>query len=232
MTTTDTTTDTGKRFVQALTLRLDAAWRRLPEDERCQDAEAFTTAVETWPDVQTITYATLGIEAEADVMIWRLAPSIDALQDAAAAALRAGMGRWMTPVHSLLGIIQGSQYVKRPTTQEQSLFTGERSRYLVVYPFTKETSWYLMSRDARQGVMNEHIRLGHRYPQVRQLLANSFGIDDSDFVVAYETDDLPLFSDLVRELRSTDSRRSTVRDTPILTGVHRPMAEITRLLGA
>lgn len=223
---------TDNNYVQALTLRLDPAWRRLPENERCQDAEAFTKAVEAWPDVLTVTYATVGVEAEADVMIWRLAPSLDALQDAAAAALRAGMGRWMTPVHSLLGIIQGSQYVKRPTSQEQSLFSGERSRYLVVYPFTKQTSWYLMAREARQGVMNEHIRLGHQYPQVRQLLANSFGIDDADFLVAYETDDLPGFSELVRELRGTESRRSTIRDTPILTGVHRPLAEITRMLGA
>jgi chlorite dismutase len=223
---------TDMRYVQALGLRLDPAWRRLDEDTRCADAEVFTKAVETWPEVITHTYATIGVEAEIDVMLWRLAASLDALQDAAAGALRAGMGRWMTPVHSLLGIIQPSQYVKKPTPQEQSLFSGERSRYLVVYPFTKQTTWYLMSRDARQGVMNEHIRLGHQYPQVRQLLANSFGIDDADFMVAYETDDLPGFSELVRELRGTESRRSTVRDTPILTGVHRPLAEITRLLGA
>jgi chlorite dismutase len=80
--------------------------------------------------------------------------------------------------------------------------------------------------------MNEHMKVGHRYDQVRQLLAYSFGLDDMDFLVAYETDDLPAFGDLVRELRGTESRRSTVRDTPILTGIHRPIEEITALLGA
>jgi chlorite dismutase len=80
--------------------------------------------------------------------------------------------------------------------------------------------------------MNEHMRVGHSYPQVRQLLASSFGVDDMDFLVAYETDDLAAFGELVRELRSTESRRSTVRDTPILTAVHRPLEEIARLLGA
>ncbi len=133
---------------------------------------------------------------------------------------------------SLVGLIQPSQYVRNPTSQEQSLFEGERSTYLVVYPFTKSTDWYLMGRDARQGIMNEHMRIGHGYPQVRQLLAYSFGLDDQDFIVAYETDDLPGFVDLVRELRGSDSRRSTVRDTPILTAVHRPIGEILRLLGA
>jgi chlorite dismutase len=64
------------------------------------------------------------------------------------------------------------------------------------------------------------------------LLANSFGIDDMDFLVAYETDDLATFGELVRELRSTESRRSTIRDTPILTAIHRPLEDIGRLLGA
>lgn len=111
------------------------------------------------------------------------------------------------------------------------MFDGERSRYIIVYPFTKSTEWYLTSKEVRQGSMNEHMKVGHAYPQVRQLLAYSFGLDDQDFVVAYETDDLPAFSALVRDLRSTDGRRSTVRDTPILTGIHRPFDEIVGLLG-
>jgi chlorite dismutase len=129
-------------------------------------------------------------------------------------------------------MLRPSQYVRRPSEHEQSLFLGERSRYLVVYPFTKATDWYLLPKEARQGVMNEHIRVGRSFPQVRQLLASSFGLDDMDFLVAYETDDLAAFGDLVRELRSTESRRSTVRDTPILTAIHRPLEEIRRLLGA
>ncbi len=138
----------------------------------------------------------------------------------------------MTVRHSLIGRVGASQYVKKPTDQEQSLFAGERSRYLVVYPFTKSAEWYLLPREARQGVMNEHMRVGHEYPMVRQLLAYSFGLDDQDFVVAYETDDLAAFGDLVRALRATESRRSTVGDTPILVGIHRPVEEILGILGA
>jgi len=81
-------------------------------------------------------------------------------------------------------------------------------------------------------VMNEHMRVGHEYPMVRQALAYSFGLDSQDFVVAYETDDLAAFGDLVRALRATESRRSTVADSPILIGVHRPLDEILTLLGA
>jgi chlorite dismutase len=161
-----------------------------------------------------------------------MAPSVEALEAGAAGLLRAGLGRWLSVRDSLIGRIGPSQYVRKPTEQEQSVFAGERSRYLVVYPFTKSTDWYLLSKEARQGVMNEHMRVGHRYPTVRQALAYSFGLDSQDFVVAYETDDLAAFGDLVRDLRGTESRRSTINDTPILLGIHRPIGEIVSLLGA
>jgi len=223
---------TDSRYVHALALGLDGAWRRISQEERCRSAEEFATAVSADSDVTTFSYSMVGLQAGTDMLLWNLAPSLDALEEKAASALRAGMGRWMTVKESFLGIIQPSQYVKKPTPQEQSLFTGERSRYLIVYPFTKSTDWYLLGREARQGIMNEHMRIGHDFPDVRQLLAYSFGVDDMDFLVAYETDDLPKFGELVRALRGTDSRRSTIRDTPILTGIHRPIAEITALLGA
>jgi chlorite dismutase len=220
------------RFVHALALGVDPAWRRLPAGERCRGAEELAAALAEGSQVTTFTYSSIGLEPGADLLLWSLAPSLDSLEERAAAVLRSGFGGWLTVRESFLGIIQPSQYVKKPTPQEQSLFSGERSRYLVVYPFTKSTEWYLQGREARQGIMNEHMRIGHDYPEIRQLLANSFGIDDMDFLVAYETDDLARFGELVRALRGTDSRRSTVRDTPLLVGVHRPMVEIATLLGA
>jgi chlorite dismutase len=223
---------TDSRYVHALALGLDAAWRRLPEDDRCRSAAELAAAVGAESEVTTFSYSMVGLQAGTDLLLWSLASSLDALEEKSASVLRSGMGQWMTVTESFLGIIQPSQYVKKPTAQEQSLFTGKRSRYLIVYPFTKSTDWYLLGREARQGIMNEHMRVGHDFPEVRQLLANSFGVDDMDFLVAYETDDLPKFGELVRALRGTDSRRSTVRDTPILTGIHRPIAEITALLGA
>jgi len=221
----------SEMYVHALALGLDPAWRRLPDHDRSVDADALIGVVDA-PPVVTHTYSMIGLEAGTDVLIWRLATSLDQLEDAAALLLRTGLGRWLSVRHSFLGLIGESQYVTRPTSQERSLFEGDRSRYLVVYPFTKSTDWYLLSREARQGVMNEHIRVGRQYQQVRQLLAYSFGLDDQDFLVAYETDDLPAFGGLVRELRSTDSRRSTVSDTPILAAVHRPIQEIAVMLGA
>ena len=221
-------------YIQALGLGLDPAWRRRSDEERHDDGCRFGEAVgaaET-DGVRSISYSSIGLEPGVDLLLWRMAPALDVLESTAAALLRAGLGHWLTVAQSFIGRIGPSQYVRKPTEQEQSVFAGERSRYLVVYPFTKNADWYLLSKEARQGVMNEHMRVGHDYPMIRQALAYSFGLDSQDFVVAYETDDLVAFGDLVRALRATESRRSTVSDTPILLGVHRPIDEILTLLGA
>jgi chlorite dismutase len=222
----------NNQFVHALALGLDPAWRRLQPAERCQTADELIAAVRVESEVNTHCYSMVGLQPGADLLLWSLGPSLESLEEISARVLRTGMGRWMSAKESFLGVIQASQYVKKPTPQEQSLFSGERSRYLIVYPFTKSAEWYLLDREERQRVMNGHMRVGHGFPEVRQLLANSFGLDDMDFLVAYETDDLSKFSELVRALRGTESRRSTVRDTPILTGIHRPIEQITELLGA
>ena len=222
-----------ERFVHAWLLRLDPAWRRLPAEERRADVDAFCAAAgRTEQRVMQHAYSTIGLRAEGDVLLWRMADSIEAVEETAADLLASGIGRWLTPAISMVGLTRPSQYVKRPTTQEQSLFSGERSRYLVVYPFSKSTEWYLAPAEERQAVMRGHMKIGHAYPQVRQLLAYSFGLDDQEFIVAYETDELVAFQDLVRELRSSESRRATVRDTPIITGIHRPLGEILGMLGS
>lgn len=221
-------------YVQAVALGLDPAWRRLPDHERHGDAAAILAAerVTTTAGVRTLTYSSIGLEPGVDVVLLRLAESLDALEAAGARLARAGLGRWLDVRHSLLGRIVGSQYVVKPTEQERSVLDGEPKRYLIVYPFTKTTDWYLLGREARQGIMNEHMRVGRGYPMVRQLLAYSFGLDDGDFLVAYDTDDLAAFGELVRELRSTESRRSTVNDRPIIVGIRRDLGEIARMLGS
>ncbi len=224
--------DTSARYVRALALGLDPAWRRLDAAQRRGTADAFVKALAPSLGVVTETYSLIGLKPGIDLLVWQLAGSVDALEEDSARLLRSGLGRWLAVRESFTGLIGDSQYVVRPTSQEQTLFEGDRARYLIVYPFTKTTEWYLTSREVRQGSMNEHMRVGHTYPQVRQLLAYSFGLDDQDFLVAYETDELPAFSALVRDLRATESRRSTLRDTPILLGIHRPAAEIMELLGA
>ncbi|HUG47637.1 MAG TPA: chlorite dismutase family protein [Candidatus Limnocylindria bacterium] len=222
----------GERFVHAWLLRLDPAWRRLPATDRAADVAEFCAAAERAEGrLAHHYYSTIGLRAEGELFLFRLAAGLEELEESAADLLRSGVGRWLSTGQALTGVTRPSQYVRRPTSQEQNPFAGERSRYLAVYPFVKSADWYLTPSEERQKVMGGHMKVGHRYPQVRQLLAYSFGLDDQEFIVAYETDDLLAYQDLVRELRETESRRATVRDTPIVTGVHRPLGEILAMLG-
>ncbi len=130
---------------------------------------------------------------------------------------------------SLWGFTRPSQYSKARSRQEIDPFSDERKPYLIIYPFSKTTEWYLMSREARQGMMNEHIRIGKQYEDISQLLLYSFGLQNQEFVVVYETDDLTRFSDLVNELRDTEARRYTLRDTPLHTAIYHPAEETLAL---
>jgi chlorite dismutase len=130
---------------------------------------------------------------------------------------------------SLWGFTRPSQYSKARSKQEIDPFARTRKPYLIIYPFSKTTEWYLMSREARQGMMNEHIRIGKQYDDISQLLLYSFGLQNQEFVVVYETDDLARFSDLVNELRDTEARRYTLRDTPLHTAIYHPAEEALAL---
>lgn len=219
------------RFVQYLAFKSDPAWRRSTEGERRTGREQFAQELERAAGIRTFAYSTLGLKSDTDLFLWRMSEAPDPLQESLSCLLLTGLGRFLEITHSFVGLIRPSTYVRRQETQEQAIFELDRQRYLVVYPFSKTIEWYLMSKEARQGMMNEHIRIGHEYPMVRQLLVYSTGLDDQEFVVSYETDELEAFQRLVIALRDTEARRYTLRDTPIFTCVYRPLAETLALLG-
>lgn len=211
-------------FIQYILLHLDPAYRRLDDATREQGRADFAAAVHS-SGIRTYSYGMTGLKAQCDLMLWRIDPSLEKLQENTASLLKTGIGRYMTISHVMTGMTRPSVYVKKHTSQEQAMFEMDRQKYLVVYPFVKTADWYLMSREARQGMMNEHMRVGHEYPSVRQLLAYSFGMDDQEFIVAYEMDELEVFVELVMALRNTEGRRYTLRDTPLYTGIYRSIED-------
>ena len=225
-------TPVASQFVQYLFLKVDSAWRRLDGTMRATGRAEFEEVIASAaPRVTTHAYSTLGLKADAQLMLWWKSSNAVTVQDTLGALLATGLGRYCEIGHSLWGLTRPSIYTKRRTTQEQAVDETTRLKYLVVYPFSKTIEWYLMSRDARQGMMNEHMRIGHDFGDVRQVLLYTTGLDDQEFIVAYETESLERHQDLVIALRSTEARRYTLRDTPIFTAVHRPLRDALALLG-
>ncbi|MGQ0648116.1 MAG: chlorite dismutase family protein [Gemmatimonadaceae bacterium] len=227
-----TSAESQAQFVQYLFLKVDAQWRRLDEVEREEGRADFVRAVcDAKSDVTTYSYSTLGLKVGAEVMLWWKATSPDAAQQLTSKILQTGLGRYCEISHSLWGFTRPSVYTKRRSAQEHALDEPTRLRYLIVYPFVKTIDWYLMSRDVRQGMMNEHMRIGHDFEDVRQVLLYTTGLDDQEFIVAYEADRLERHQELVIALRSTEARRYTLRDTPIFTAIYRPLEEALALVG-
>jgi chlorite dismutase len=134
------------------------------------------------------------------------------------------MGDSFELVDVLWGFTKPSIYSKATkSTQEIDPFSNNRKKFLTVYPFVKTPEWYLLKQDTRQGMMNEHIRIGRQYPEILQLLLYCFGLSNNEFVVVYEMDSIVLFEKLVYDLRQSEARKYTLRDTPIYTGIYLDM---------
>jgi len=207
----------------------DSYWS-LRTDERAEFHKSWLTSL--YAAAQKVDMFQ-GTEHDVDLIVWS-ALTVTGNQDAGLffEKYAKAMTPWRHLIEnkdSLWGFTRPSQYSKARSKQEIDPFSDERRRYLIIYPFSKTTEWYLMSRDARQGMMNEHIRIGKGYDDISQLLLYSFGLQNQEFVVVYETDDLTRFSDLVNELRDTEARRHTLRDTPLHTAIYHPAEETLAL---
>lgn len=209
----------------------DEYWRMAAGD-RAAALETWLGALEQACEKLHL-YQVFPTEPGADLLVWAAAA---AEQEEDGAAFLEAYARATNPHRLLLdplkflwGYTAASVYSKARSAQEIDPFGDGRQRYLVAYPFSKTGAWYLKSAEARQGMMNEHIRLGKQFAGIRQLLLYSFGLQDHEFVVVYEMDDLPQFSDLVRQLRSTEVRLYTAIDAPLHTAIHLSRDEALQL---
>lgn len=232
--------------------RVDPAWRRLDPAARDQGRGEFAAVVDAYADrVITRAYTTAGLRADADLILWRVTPDsldLETLQEMGVELLNTGLGRWCTTPHAFTAMTKPSPYTGRGDLGQRSLAGAEAgapppdeehlgrvpqagtARYLFVYPFVKTREWYALKPATRGGMMREHIVLGRKYPSVRINTSYSFGLDDQEFVVAFETDHPDHFLDLVQELRESDASRYTLRDTPMFTGIRRDLRDALRLL--
>lgn len=222
---------TRRQLVNFTGFKLDAAFRRLPREEREAARAEFLAALNTPPQgMILLTYSTVGLRAETDLLLWRIAWKPEDFSAHSRLIYATRLGAYLHNAWSLLSMTKRSMYMDKldPFHEPESrsrIIPGKR-KYLFIYPFVKSRPWYLLPMDERQKIMDEHIRVGNKYPSVKLNTTYSFGLDDQDFVVAFETDEPADFLDLVMELRETEGSKYTVRDTPIYTAMQTPLDEI------
>jgi chlorite dismutase len=226
-----------RQYVSFVTYKVDPQWYGLEPEQRELNKREFEAVIEQFArsgSVQILSYSTVGMRADADMLLWLIAYKLEPLQELATAITSCGMGRYLHKVHSFLSMTKRSLYMDRfhPTHPEDRVhLVPGKYNYFFVYPFVKSRQWYLLPLDERQKLMDEHIKIGMKYPSVKLNTTYSFGLDDQDFVVAFESDSPQDFLDLVQELRESQGSLYTVRDTPIITGVAKDIRGVLNSLG-
>lgn len=209
----------------------EAYWQRPPEERQRFHKQWLDGMQQAAPAIHM--YQLFPAESRADVLVWAALPHEDACDTANFMERYARATNpyrdLLQPAEILWGHTRPSEYTRTRSTRELDPFDQSRQPYLVVYPFVKTTEWYQLDSETRRTMMIEHMRIGKRYPEVGQILVYSFGLQDHEFVLVYEMEDLSTFSRLVQDLRHTKVRRFTQRDTPLHTAVHHPAEETLAL---
>ena len=219
----------GRRdFVKHSFFKVSPEWRRLPPGEREHSKNQFAEVVAEFSDRIAIgSYSLVGTRGDVDFLLWKICPTLEPINELLAQLNRTEMGGYLEMPHSYLSMTRKSPYVDDHQHQGQegtaSTMRILDRKYLFIYPFVKTHEWYQLTKEERQRMMNEHFVIGHRYPEVKISTAYSFGLDDQEFVLGFESDDASSFLDLVEELRASQVRPYTLRDTPIFTCVNKPM---------
>ncbi len=207
----------ARNYVKYTFLKVDAAWRRRSAAERAADKAEFAAACNEFSSTHYLrAYSLVGTRGDCDLLVRAIAPSLDPIHELHVLLNQSGLMRWADVPHSYLALTKESPYSDQPD-QPLAPRDGADSKYLIVYPMWKKREWYMLSAEERMRVMRDHIAVARRFTGIETNTAYSFGLDDQEFVVAFDADDPSEFLDLVQELRSTESSAYTASETPIFT---------------
>ncbi len=206
-----------RHFVKYTFLKLDPAWRRLDDEEREAHKREFMAACADFADGHLLrAFSTIGTRGDCDLMLLAQAQNLDRIHEFHVVLAQSGLMKWASIPYSFLAMTKPSEY----SDESRLEVRPAHAKYLFVYPFVKTREWYTLDPKERYRVMQEHIALGKEYPEIDLNTSYSFGLDDQEFVVAFETDDPASFLDLVQRLRTTESSLFTKRDTPTFTCIN------------
>jgi len=224
-----------QQFVSFPFYKLDPVWRRLSETERSRGKAEFQEVVESCKnEMILLPYSVIGVRGDCDFFFWQVSYQLERFEEMSARLANTGLGKYLSKPYSYLSMTRRSIYVDEHFHEGQE---GSRlqivpglNKYVFVYPFIKTREWYALDKKLRQEAMTEHIAVGHKYQSVKINTTYSYGLDDQEFVLAFESDEPKDFLDLVMELRESKASAYTLKDTPTFTGIRHSLTDLLNLL--
>jgi chlorite dismutase len=233
----DATKPAPRQMVRFAFFRIEPEWRRLDSTVRARQRKELVQVLQQHASRLLIrTYTLVGTRGDADLMIWAVSDETERLVQLFSAINRTQLAGYLTSAHSYTSMTKRSIYVDSDHPNQGSgrdrlvLAPGSR-RFLFVYPFVKTRAWWALPAAERQRMMEQHIEVGHQFPSVKINTTYSFGLDDQEFVVAFETDSAADFLDCVQALRDTEASAYTARDVPSFTCIRTEIPEMLESLG-
>jgi hydrogen peroxide-dependent heme synthase len=173
-------------------------------------------------------YDIQGLRADADFMFWWVASSPDDLQDLYVRFRRTRLGRCSEPVWSVMALHRAAEFNK---SHVPAFVAEEEPRaYVSVYPFVRSYQWYLLDPAERRRMLAEHGMMAREYPDVRANTVPCFALNDYEWILAFEADELHRLLDLMRHLRGSEARLHTRVEIPFYTGRRKPVRELVASL--
>ena len=194
------------------------AFRDLDLDDAAQEVEDL---VKRWNAEVTVrgVYSTVGFRADTDLMLWFVGPSPDAVQEALLAFNKTEAGRELEMSWMFMGVVKPAEFT---ADHAPAFVKGEPpKRYLCVYPFVRTPEWYLLPREERASLLREHGVIGREFPEVLANTTSAFGMNDWEWILAFEADALDRIVDCIRRLREAKARRFTKEEVPFVTGIRK-----------
>jgi len=203
----------------------------LGDADRATEAKEVQALLDELADEDIITrgvYDVSGLRADADVMFWWHAETIEGVQSAYNRLRRTSFGRRLAPVWSQVALHRPAEFNK---SHIPAFLADEVSRdYVCVYPFVRSYEWYLLEESERRSLLAEHGKMAREYPDVRANTVASFALGDYEWLLAFEADQLDRIVDLMRHLRGSETRRHVREEIPFYTGRRREVGELLDLL--
>ena len=226
----------NRMFVKYSLFKVSSDWKRLPEEEKENSKIEFSELLAEFDDKNySATYSTVGTRGDVDLVIWNVSESLELLNEFMASINGTTLGRYLDMPHSYFAMTNQSPYVSEHVHEGQEGTSAAMRiigrKYLFLYPFTKTHEWYQLPFEDRQKMMTQHFEVGHKYPNVKISTSYSFGLDDQEFVLGFETDEPGTFLDLVKDLRESKARPYTLFDVPIFTCLYKDIKDCLNDLG-
>jgi chlorite dismutase len=221
--------DDEKYYFNFSFFQIDPKWRWMADLAKEESAKEVENVIKN-SGIKFRSYSTLGLRADADFLFWFAAKSIEEIQNVISKLYLTVFGKYVIPTQTYVSCTRPSIYARKGRII--SFVAGNESKkYVIVYPFTKAREWYLLSKEERQTMMDEHIDVSQRYPDIILNTTYSFGIDDQDFMLAFETNELRDFQNLIMDLRETKVSKYVKIDTPMIPCVKKDVTSLIASLG-